>query len=138
MSSPMERKRMPSGNDVDHDTNGHNTRRVFLGRLAGGLAIGVPALQILMRQSPAYAQTRNKTAAGPKTCDGGCPDPCETVYEQYQGHGCGGYSVFNTTCKGPVVEECIGYYILYSAEVTGEVCGDFSDPEGPCSPNAKG
>lgn len=104
-------------------------RRVFIKRLAGGIAIGLPAIGALMGQKPAQVK------AVPNACSGSCPNPaCNKVYEKYMGHGCGGYGVGQiSTCSGQIGEECVGLYYLYSATVTGFFCGSFTDGEGGCA-----
>jgi hypothetical protein len=110
-----------------------STRRVFIGRLVGGLAIAVPAIRVLGSSTPASAQTRAHThvAGGPSpdSCTGSC-NPCSSFYVVYNGHNCGSIKGSCPT-TGPF-NECVGYYTKYSSIIRGYVCGTFTDAEGPC------
>jgi hypothetical protein len=107
------------------------SRRSFIKRMVGGLAIAVPAFRVLLSPSPASADTpRSQPADVPETCSGGC-SICSKVYVKYNGHKCQPYGI--RTCPPPPGGgTCIGYYTIYSAIVTGFVCGSFEDNEGPC------
>lgn len=108
-----------------------STRRTFIGRLAGGLAIAVPAFRVLTESKPALAATANpRPQVSPDSCTGSC-DPCDEVYVVYNGHKCQPYGI--ATCNSRYGGgTCIGYYTTYSVD-TREECGTFTDNEGPCS-----
>ena len=128
---------MSPGNGHRDRVENRSTRRVFIGRFLGGLAIGIPALRVLTGQTPAYAQTGPGSVSknpSPLVCTGSCPGPCSKTYLKLNGCGCGGYSPpFNISCKGPAVEKCICSYTVFSATQTGYVCDRFTEQEGYCS-----
>src|ERR1039457_6211978 len=116
-----------------HDGHAANsTRRVFLGRIIGGLAIAIPAFRMLANPSSASADTHNIPLAPmstPDACGGSCPGPCSKTYEVYDGHQCGGEAF--GSCPAGFLTNCIGYYTRYSVS-TGQYCSSFTDNEGPC------
>jgi hypothetical protein len=72
-----------------------NTRRTFIKRAIGGLAIAVPAFRILSSATPAAAAE----TPGPDSCTGVCnPNTLIGVF-------CGS-DLFSTSCKGPDVSRC--------------------------------
>ena len=105
---------------------GSSTRRIFLKRAIGGLAVAIPAWRVLSGTAPAAAAT-------PGSCDAGCPPPpCSKVYLQYEGHHCASSNPPNDTCQGPDVAHCIGTYFKISS-YNGQYCGTVYDDEGYCS-----
>lgn len=75
------------------------TRRTFMKRVIGGLAIAVPAYRVLAGAAPAEAATASGSAT-PNTCKGGCPPYLVAQY-------CAGQGPLNTGCKGPDVAACM-------------------------------
>jgi hypothetical protein len=72
-------------------------RRTFLKRAIGGLAIAVPAFQILSGAAPAAAAT---PASSPQSCVGVCtPNKLLAVYCADEPNG--------SSCNGPDVEACM-------------------------------
>jgi hypothetical protein len=123
----------------DHAGRHGSSRRTFLRRLAGGLAIGIPAFRTLAGQSPANAQTRPASEAsaqptsGPFACTGSCPGPCAEVYIVEDGCGCGGYEPpFYVDGTGPVVQKCSCTFTRYSVNYRGVNCGSFTQDVGYC------
>ena len=102
-----------------------NTRRTFMKRAIGGLAIAIPAYRVLSSTAPASAAT-------PGSCTGSCPDPCATVRLKLLGSHCAG-NALSTSCKGPAVSACILTYDKIST-TTGQVCGTFIEQSGYCNP----
>lgn len=71
-----------------------STRRTFMRRAIGGLAIAVPAFRILSSATSAAAAT-------PGACTGVCnPNTLIGVF-------CAGQGPLNTSCKGPDVAACM-------------------------------
>jgi hypothetical protein len=111
---------------------GRSSRRVFIRRVIGGLAIAVPAFGALLKSSPAPAETLHASGAltpgsGPRQINPCGPGNTYTVYE---GHKCQPYGI--STCPAPPGGgTCIGYYSVYS-RVDGTLCSTYTDNEGPC------
>lgn len=93
------------------------TRRTFMRRLGGTLAVAVPAIRVLASSRSAVASVTPDI------------DPCADTYNKYEGHYCtvGG----GNTCPAGTAGDCIGEYTIYS-RITGQVCGQFTDDEGRC------
>jgi hypothetical protein len=97
-------------------TNGmdpRGSRRTFIRRLIGGLAIAVPALRVLASSAPASAS----------------PDvrPCVKTYVVYEGHYC--TSTGTSSCvTGDESGDCIGNYVVRDT-YTGQICRRFTDVE---------
>jgi hypothetical protein len=104
------------------------SRRVFVRRVVGGLAIAVPAFRVLGSSTRASAGTTAKSV--PQICDQGCPDPCAKVHIEYKGHYCS-LTPFSSTCGPGKGGTCYGRYVAYST-TTGQECYSFEDDEGPC------
>jgi hypothetical protein len=69
---------MHPGSESEHSGLSHRlassaTRRTFMKRVIGGLAIAVPAYRVLAGAAPAEAATASGSAT-PNTCKGGCPE----------------------------------------------------------------
>lgn len=90
---------MPSGSESRRSElrgkfGSPTTRRTFMKRVVGGLAIAVPAYRVLAGAAPAEAAT-------PDTCKGSCPP---TLVDQW----CAGESpIFNDSCKGSDISACM-------------------------------
>lgn len=70
------------------------TRRIFMKRIIGGLAIAMPAYRVLAGAAPAQAAT-------PDSCSGSCPP---ILVDQW----CAGESpIFNNSCKGSDISACM-------------------------------
>jgi hypothetical protein len=80
--------------------NGSNSRRMFMKRVVGGLAIGVPAYKVLAGTGVAQAATN------PDACSGGCPPIVIGTYCA----GAGGVLSPNVGCEGPDVAACMIEY----------------------------
>jgi hypothetical protein len=72
-----------------------STRRTFMRRAIGGLAIAIPAFRVLSSSTPAVAAT-------PNACTGSCP------INHLLGVYCASGAPFkNTSCIGPDVAACM-------------------------------
>ncbi len=112
---------------LPHDRRAAGTsRRAFMGRIVGGVAIAVPAFRVLASPMSASAGTINAGTAPAKPYG-----PCAKTHDVYNGHTCGAMSPLEG-CPQGYVAYCIGHYTIYSSTVTGYVCGTFTDNEGPC------
>jgi hypothetical protein len=85
-----------------------STRRTFIKRVIGGLAIAVPGFRVLAGATPASADT------------GSCS------FIQYVGHTCG----TKKTCPVGNTKTCWAWYKVY--DQYGNFCYEFRDNEGPC------
>lgn len=127
----MSRSSDPPKSPLPHDRHAATTnRRVFLGRVIGGLAIAVPAFQVLASPASASAVAPD---SHPDGCTGGCINPCAKTYSQYVGHACGHTPIAGggETCPTGVIANCIGLYNYYST-TTYQLCSQSTDDEGPC------
>jgi hypothetical protein len=106
-SSSASQPRQPDNSPIDG-----STRRTFMRRFVGGLAIAVPAFGTLINvnATPAFA-----------------PDPCRSTYSRYQGHTCGP----RNSCPVGSGTRCIGVWYKYS-QLDGRFCGSYTVDEGPC------
>ncbi len=96
--------------DDPQGSRGH-TRRSFIRRVAGGLAIAVPAFRVLAGAGSASAA-----------------NPCAKTHDTYTGHYCS--NTGTNGCNFNVhTGSCIGEYTVYSATQTGYVCGYYTDVE---------
>lgn len=133
----MSRANSEPQSPLPHDRHAATTnRRVFMRRVLGGIAIAVPAFRVLASSAVASADTLKVPQGSAPTAqacaatpDAGCPGPCSKTYVKYNGHSCGGNPL---SCPTGAVAFCIGHYTIYSAIITGYVCGTFTDDEGPC------
>ncbi len=97
-----------------------SSRRTFIRRFAGGLAIAVPALRTLAVGKPAVAETAVPFGS------------CVNTYVVYEGHYCSTNPLIKT-CNGIVgnLGRCIGEYNVYDSG-DGSYCYSFTDDEGSC------
>jgi hypothetical protein len=93
-----------------------SSRRTFIARAVGGLAISVPAIRALASTAPAVA-------ASPAAA-------CSSYYVRYNGHHCN--IIEETSCPTGIAHRCIGEYDKYDSK-TGQYCGYYKDDEGPCA-----
>ncbi len=89
--------------------DGPSSRRTFMKRVIGGLAIAVPAYKVLAGAGVAQATVT------PKACSGSCPPQIIGTYCA----GSGGILNTNSGCKGPDVAACMIEYSFGPAKKDG-------------------
>jgi len=96
-----------------------SSRRTFMGRFVGGLAIAVPALRTLAGGKAAAATVVPFAR-------------CDNTYTVYTGHYCSSNPIIKS-CDSKVGDPgwCIGEYDVYDAN-DGSWCRHFTDVEGTC------
>jgi len=90
-----------------------STRRTFMTRVIGGLAIAIPGFRVLVGTVPATAAS---TIPRVNSCN----------FIVYRYHYCGS----KNTCPQGSKHTCWGHYDVYDG--SGNYCYSFRDNEGPC------
>lgn len=106
-----------NGSRTSSSTRKEVSRRNFVLKWLGSLAVAVPALQVLARTQPASAA---QISLIPEA------DPCANYYIKYLGHYCSNTGTNN--CDSGSDGSCVGEYNKYAAS-TGQYCGSFTEVE---------